>query len=172
MTISPASRILSWLGSLVMLLLFSSSTFAQPATTDTIGPKIEFLVKDIDWGTVLEGDSARTRFPFVNVGDRPVEIHTVKGGCSCTKPYWIKTAVQPGDSGWVSAAFGSYDKIGEQERTLTVIYNAHPPERVKLHGKVVERPIEHAPPPDPDGELKLNKKDSVASPWGGFGGFQ
>ncbi len=150
---------------------FASQTgLAQEALpVDSEGAVIIFDQTEIGWGEVLEGDTARAYFSFTNTGTVPVEIQTVKKSCSCTEPRWTQGEIPPGEKGMVEAGFGTRDKLGEQERTLTVIYNGDPPIRLKMYGKVLERPIESAPPPDNDRELKISPQDTNKT-WGGFGG--
>src|SRR5258708_6667739 len=54
-----------------------------------------------DFGTVPQGEKVKIVFHFLNSGDKPLFIASVKPGCGCTLADYTKSAVLPGGQGEV-----------------------------------------------------------------------
>lgn len=81
---------------------------------------IEWNKTEHDFGTVKMGPDATFTFKFKNNGTAPVTILSAKPGCSCTVSNYTKTPVLPGQSGEVTASYGTKDRIGSFVKTITV----------------------------------------------------
>lgn len=65
-------------------------------------------------------ESFATIFPFKNTGDKPVKIVSVQTSCGCTTATLAKNTYAPGESGELKAEMDLRERIGWQERTITV----------------------------------------------------
>ena len=71
-------------------ILFYIFFFLMAGTSLIAQPKIGFSKESHDFGLVKEGDIASYEFKFVNTGDQPLVISSVKASCGCTTPFWTK----------------------------------------------------------------------------------
>ena len=86
--------------------------------------KLQFLESTYDFGEIREeGGYAEYTFNFVNNGDEPVKIHSVKASCGCTTPGWTKEEVLPGDSGFVKARYNPRNRPGRFRKSLKISAN-------------------------------------------------
>jgi hypothetical protein len=79
-----------------------------------------------DFGTIFEGDVVEKKFTFSNVGTAPLIIITATSTCGCTVPEWPKTRILPDSSGTVLVKFNSRNKIGAQNKEVTIFANTLP----------------------------------------------
>jgi hypothetical protein len=98
---------------LIIGMVFTSS--AQGA--------LNFKQEKHDFGTIKEGDVAVYNFEFTNTGKTPVVISNVQPSCGCTIPQWPKQPIQPGKTGTVTASYSSKGRVGNFNKTITVINN-------------------------------------------------
>lgn len=83
-----------------------------------------FDVTTYDFGEVKEGNGPISySFSFLNEGDKPVKIITVKASCGCTTPGWTKEEVLPSDSGYVTAQYNPINRPGRFKKSLQVTYD-------------------------------------------------
>lgn len=61
----------------LLLTVGAPITLAQQTAT---GPKLELLVKDLDFGEVTRGQIVEASFELKNVGDEPLNVVRVKPG--------------------------------------------------------------------------------------------
>jgi hypothetical protein len=62
----------------------------------------------------------KTTFHFKNTGDHPVTITGTRPSCGCTTAALDKKTYAPGESGVIAVVFHSADRIGLQEKYITV----------------------------------------------------
>ncbi len=86
-------------------------------------PKMDFSVREVDFGTHNEGDILDTVFRFTNTGEVPLVISNVKTSCGCTTPYWPKKPIKPGESDVIKVKFNTNHKPGNQVKTITIHAN-------------------------------------------------
>ena len=86
-------------------------------------PKMEFPIREVDFGTHNEGDILDTVFKFTNTGEVPLVISNVKTSCGCTTPYWPKKPIDPGKSDVIKVKFNTNHKPGNQVKTITIHAN-------------------------------------------------
>jgi hypothetical protein len=59
-------------------------------------------------------------FKYQNKGDKPVHFKAVRPSCGCTTAAMQKNDVAPGEKGEITATFNIGDRIGVQEKSITV----------------------------------------------------
>lgn len=114
-----------------------------PATTNGIGPRIQFDSLNYDWGSVRAGAKVMHDFVFTNTGDATLQITDVQPGCHCTTVGQWTHQVEPGKSGVIPIQFDSSGFGGPIYRTPTVSCNdkSQPTVTLQLHGTVM-KPID------------------------------
>jgi len=82
-------------------------------------PVLKFEKEKHDFGQVEEAAGPiEHSFLFVNSGNQPIKIQSVKASCGCTTPGWTKEEIQPGDSGFVKAKYNPSNRPGRFSKTL------------------------------------------------------
>lgn len=71
-------------------------------------------------------------FPFRNAGERPVTVLDVRASCGCTTPQLARRRYEPGEGGEVRALFEFGDRVGRQQKTVTVVTDDAPGQPVTL----------------------------------------
>lgn len=94
-----------------------------------------------DFGNFKEEDGVQTAtFTFTNTGSSPLFVTNVRSSCGCTTPDWTKDPVQPGESGFVKAAYNPRNRPGRFNKSVTVTTNATQPTTVlRIQGDVTPR---------------------------------
>ena len=71
---------------------------------------------------VIEGEQTEVKasFSFKNTGDHPVTITGTRPSCGCTTAALDKKTYAPGESGAIAVVFHPADRIGLQEKYITV----------------------------------------------------
>lgn len=86
-------------------------------------PVIVFDSKEHDFGTIKQGDKVEHIYKFKNTGKNDLYVLEVHPSCGCTAPEWTKTAVKSGQSGEIKIIFNSANKMGEQNKTVSLLVN-------------------------------------------------
>jgi len=87
-----------------------------------------------------EGDKVEYKFRFKNTGIKPLIIVNVSATCGCTIPEKPELPVLPGDTGFIKVVFNTTNKVGQNEKRITVISNARPEFKpLILAGEVVKK---------------------------------
>lgn len=101
------------------------------------GPIIVFEETEYQLGQFQQGETVSFEYKFSNAGSEELVVEHVKPSCSCSKLEWTETALQPGESGEIQVAIDTKDKMGEQTKYFTVIYNGNPGvERLKVYFQI------------------------------------
>jgi hypothetical protein len=126
--------------SLLCILLFSSTHFAQKLNdTQDIGV-FHFDEEVIDYGTIAQNDNGMRTFKFTNKGRTPIVISKVKTSCGCTVPNYPKQSIMPGESGTIDITYAT-NRIGVFSKSITVISNANERNKtLRIKGNVVVKP--------------------------------
>jgi hypothetical protein len=112
------------------LLFVCISAFAQDNKPE---PKIEFEENSFDFGDIHQGDVVQHIYKFTNTGTQPLVISEVVTTCGCTVPKWSKDPVMPGKTGEIVVNFNSANKMGRQNKGITILSNAaNNPARISL----------------------------------------
>ncbi len=86
-------------------------------------PVIEWDKVEHDFGTLQQGEIAKTIFTLTNVGKSDLVISKAKGSCGCTVPEWPRQAIKPGETGEIEVKFNSRNKKGKASNTVTLATN-------------------------------------------------
>jgi hypothetical protein len=109
---------------LIVVLGFAAQGFAQQTATQN-GPIITFEKSTHDFGDIVQGDKVEHIFKFANTGTEPLIITNVQVTCGCTVPKgWPRDPIMPGGKGEITIAFNSANKMGKQNKVVTVVSNA------------------------------------------------
>lgn len=110
---------------MIVMLVFLGVQLAK-AQEEAVktGPVMEFKEKLYNFGTIAQGDTVLHTFVFENVGTEPLKILSARGSCGCTVPKYSEEAIAPGAKGEVQVRFDSSGKMGNQNKTVTLITNA------------------------------------------------
>ncbi len=101
--------------------------------------EINFEESSHDFGQIEEGTVAVHEFTFINSGDQPLIISTVKASCGCTTPFWTKEPILPGKKGKITASYNSRNRPGGFNKSITVTSNArHSSKMVYIKGMAVK----------------------------------
>lgn len=111
----------------------------------TESAKISFKETEFNFGAVTSGDTVRHAFEFTNTGDVPLVIAKASASCGCTVPEYPKDPIAPGATGKIMVVFNTANKLGKQEKTVTVTANTNPNNtELYLRGEV-GHPSENGP---------------------------
>ena len=111
-----------------------------PAVLAEDAPKFEFDKVIHDFGKIVEGEKVQASFKFKNTGKTPLIISNATATCGCTVPEYPKTPVKPGEEGVISVVFDSHNKVGMQDKAVTITSNANPEaEQLHLVGEVTAK---------------------------------
>jgi hypothetical protein len=144
--------VLNTFASLVVLLLFGSTAFAQPDAPSTEGPMIRFEEETHDFGDLMQGGDASVVFKFSNPGTAELVISDVKKACGCTTPTWDGKTILPGGESEIDVRYDS-NRIGGFNKTVTITSNAvnDPVKIIVIKGNIIAKPEE----PQPNYKLPL-----------------
>ena len=92
---------------------------------DVKSQKISFIESEHDFGEIDEnGGSVSYTFEFLNEGNSPLVILSVKPSCGCTTPNWSKKPISPGNKGFIVAQYDPKGRPGVFRKSLAVISNS------------------------------------------------
>lgn len=93
-------------------------------------PKIEFAVKEHDFGKMIQGEQVSFTYRFKNTGNAPLIISAVEKTCGCTDTKFTREPVKPGESGTISITYDSKGHKGFQNKRIIVKANTNPSETI------------------------------------------
>ncbi len=101
--------------------------------------KIEWLETEHNFGAFDENDGNVTcHFRFVNTGDEPITVMSVRTSCGCTTSKPPREPIQPGDTASVSATYNPIGRPGRFEKKVYVDMNTTPRRfTLKIKGTVI-----------------------------------
>ena len=110
-------------------LTVSGAIRPDPSKIDSSrSPKIEWEVKDVDFGWVAPGRLSAI-YKFRNKGTTDLKIQTAKPSCGCMTAQYTRGPIPPGETGEVEVWISLRGKAGTQLKTTTVFTN----EPIKHH---------------------------------------
>lgn len=128
------------------------------ASTNALGPRIQFETPVYDFGRIKAGEPVKHNFVFTNTGDALLTINSVNPGCGCTTiAEWTKQ-VEPGKTGTIPIQFNTagYNSPVAKTPSITCNVKAQPTVMLTLKGTVY-KPFDIQPsmavlnvPPDSD----------------------
>lgn len=100
-------------------------------TIDSVNvPKFKFETETFDFGTITQGEKVSFTFRFTNVGKGNLIISAANGSCGCTVPEYPKKPIAEGEQGQINVTFDSEGKSGKQQKTVTIVANTYPNQKV------------------------------------------
>ncbi|MHB1178996.1 MAG: DUF1573 domain-containing protein [Daejeonella sp.] len=113
------------------------STVAEPASADA--PAFKFVKESFDFGEITDGEKVSHDFQFKNIGKSPLIITSAMATCGCTVPDYPKAPVAPGEDGVIKVVFDSSNKMGMQNKVITITANTVPEiTQISILGNVVK----------------------------------
>jgi hypothetical protein len=135
--------------------LLLTATAAQPplvpavastASTNTVGSRIQFATPVHDFGKIKGGEVVKYTYVFTNIGDRLLEVTSVRPSCGCTTAGEWSRQVEPGKTGGIPIQYNSGNFRGQVAKSITVTCNDANQPRVVLHLKAtIWKPIDVTP---------------------------
>ena len=120
---------------------------SNPASTNGVGPRMQFASTVYDFGKVISGKPVEYSFIFTNTGDAMLEISGVYPSCHCTMAGPWSKQVEPGRTGMIPLVFDSSRNNGPVAKTASVICNDRSRPQIMLLIKgTVWKPFEVSPP--------------------------
>lgn len=93
----------------------------------TAATAVRWLGTEHDFGAFDEDDGkVSCVFRFVNTGDEPVSIISVRATCGCTTSSYTKGSVAPGDTATVNVTFNPVGRAGKFEKKVYVDCSTDP----------------------------------------------
>lgn len=109
----PRPRTAAVLLGALLILVGGAGAPARAASAPVLAqaPRISIPEREIDFGTVLQGDGVSHDFAFESTGDAPLIIEKVEVNCGCTisevlvedQPYELGRQIPPGTKGVIRA---------------------------------------------------------------------
>ena len=124
-----------------LLFLFFSLFVTLGAVAQKPGkeePEISFQEAEFNFGEIQEGKKVEYIFTFTNTGTKPLLISEVLVTCGCVTAELPVKPITKGNAGRIKVVFDSMNKVGQQNKVLTVFSNAvNSEEKIKVVGKVL-----------------------------------
>lgn len=90
------------------------------ALASTARSELVFEKTELELHPAVGDETAVGHYKYENKGDKPVNIKSVKTSCGCTAAT-AKNSAAPGEKGEVTATFKIGDRIGIQQKAITVM---------------------------------------------------
>lgn len=100
---------------------------ANGVDTSSMGslPTMDFVDTLHNFGWIEEGGRAVYSFEFKNNGKTPLVVSGANGSCGCAVASFPKEPIPPGGSGKIDVEFNSAEKMGHQEKSVSVTANSN-----------------------------------------------
>ena len=91
-----------------------------PVEINAKSPKVYFSKTKIDFGVKQQGDTVNVQFPVQNQGQSTLQLKKVFGNCNCIRVKMEKNQLSPGESTNIAVRFLTHDRLGNQEKIVTI----------------------------------------------------
>jgi len=110
------------------LFVFSCTSQSDNYPTDLIDNNVQILVENniFDFGEIVQGEIITAIFKISNPSSSDLIITNVSSSCGCTTSNLKKDLLKAGDEEIIEVTFNSENKIGKQEKTVSLLTNATP----------------------------------------------
>lgn len=86
-------------------------------------PQLRLEVSTLDFGKIRPNATTVREVQFSNTGKRELLIKSVQGNCTCIVASASKMSLKPGESGSIKIEFNPMDRMGTQQKAVTVYTN-------------------------------------------------
>lgn len=86
-------------------------------------PVIKYDNNTFNFGEIKQGEKVEHLFTLTNMGQSDLIIRKVKASCGCTAVSPVDNIIKPGQNTTMKVVFNSAGKVGQQNKTITVISN-------------------------------------------------
>ncbi|MCS7005645.1 MAG: DUF1573 domain-containing protein [Cytophagales bacterium] len=86
-------------------------------------PKVELDKKEHNFGNIKQFQDYKAYFTLKNAGEALLLIRKIQTSCGCTVANPQKTQLLPGESTLIEVTFSSGDRLGLQNKPITIITN-------------------------------------------------
>ena len=86
-------------------------------------PHIEYNSRVFDFREINEGETVENTFVIMNKGKKDLIIRSVTASCGCTTGIPASRIIPPGGTTELKVSFDSHEKVGMQNKIITVISN-------------------------------------------------
>ncbi len=86
-------------------------------------PRLNIAGTSLDFGKTKQHQDATKVVSIVNNGRSELLIRAVQGNCACIKASASKEKLKPGESGTIIITFNPQDRLGTQQKSVTVYSN-------------------------------------------------
>ena len=103
-------------------------------------PRVAFSEKTYNFDEIRQGEKIEHEFTLKNDGKSDLYIRKIRASCGCTTVNPDTDVIRPGESTSLKVIFNSAGKIGNQNKSITVITNDpdHTREVLWIRGSVVK----------------------------------
>lgn len=104
--------------------------------------QVEWLEEEYDYGTFREAAGPQKgTVRFVNKGEEPTFINSVRPSCGCTAAAYTESMIQPGDTATVSFIYNPYGRPGKFDKTVKIFLGQENRMKiVRIKGTVIGEP--------------------------------
>mgnify|MGYP002641118768 CR=1 FL=1 len=106
--------------------MISNPNSAAGLDEDMKMPLISFKKTEHDFGKVIQGEVVSYSFKFTNTGNTDLLIAKVSTSCGCTASNYPVDPIKPGETKAIEAKFDSQNRMGFQNKRITVLTNSTP----------------------------------------------
>ncbi|MEO8210558.1 MAG: DUF1573 domain-containing protein [bacterium] len=107
----------------ITVIAFLAMTNSKLSASDE-DAKIFFETLEHDFGSVQQGTALEYSFKFINEGDKPLVIESVRPACGCTGAATDgKSEYAGGESGEIKITFNTQGREGHTEKSIAVSTN-------------------------------------------------
>ena len=116
----------------------SSTILDLPSGKSRESPKVHFNHKELDFGIKKQGDTVKVSYVVNNTGRSSLQLKKVFGNCNCIRVRPEKYKLNPGESANIEVTFLTTDRLGNQEKIVTVFTDdpSMPVAILKLKGRL------------------------------------
>ncbi|HRS54749.1 MAG TPA: DUF1573 domain-containing protein [Bacteroidales bacterium] len=118
--------------------LVNNPNTASGKQSNDILPVFQFEEEEHDFGNIVEGEKVTYSFRFKNVGKSDLIISQAHASCGCTNLEYPKQPIKPGEQSYISVTFDSKNRKGYNTKTVSLIANTQPNEKIlKITANVI-----------------------------------
>lgn len=98
---------------------------------------IQFEKITSNFGEVAQGNEISAIFVFTNYSEDSISIEEVLTACTCQTVYIPEYPIPPTESAEIEILFTTKNKLGEQNREISVIFSNNRYKKLYIKGKIL-----------------------------------